>query len=115
MNPVDSSLAGRPAKIQRHHRERWAIVSVRQSHPQPVQRHPESARVQATLQHRAVAWGWPRERIRILPGDPGCSATTTAGRDDFALCSREIAFGPVGLVLGFQSIACPARTKPRAA
>lgn len=102
MNPLDPSGADRPAKIQRHHLERWAIVYVRQSHPQQVRRHPESARVQATLQDRALAWGWPRERIRILDGDQGCSATTTAGRDDFAWLLAEIALGHVGLVLGFQ-------------
>src|SRR4051812_4707051 len=71
-------------KITASHLGRWAIVYVRQSHPQQVQRHPESAQVQADLQERAVAWGWPRERIRILDGDQGCSATTTVGRDDFA-------------------------------
>jgi DNA invertase Pin-like site-specific DNA recombinase len=102
MNPVDPSATDRPAKIQRHHLERWAIVYVRQSHPQQVRRHPESARVQATLQDRALAWGWPRERIRILDGDRGCSATTTAGREDFAWLLGEIALGHVGLVLGFQ-------------
>jgi DNA invertase Pin-like site-specific DNA recombinase len=102
MNPVDPTWADRPAKIQRHHLERWAIVYVRQSHPQQVRRHPESARVQATLQDRALAWGWPRERIRILDGDQGRSATTTAGRDDFAWLLGEIALGHVGLVLGFQ-------------
>jgi DNA invertase Pin-like site-specific DNA recombinase len=102
MNPVDPSGADRPPKIQRHHLERWAIVYVRQSHPQQVRRHPESARVQATLQDHALAWGWPRERIRILDGDQGCSATTTAGRDDFAWLLAEIALGHVGLVLGFQ-------------
>jgi len=102
MNPVDLSQAGRPAKIQRHHLERWAIVYVRQSHPQQVRRHPESARVQATLQDCALAWGWPQQRIRILTDDQGRTATTTAGRDDFAWLLAEIALGHVGLVLGFQ-------------
>jgi len=67
-----------------------------------VQRHRESAQVQANLQERARAWGWPAERIRILDGDQGCSGSTTAGRDDFAWLLSEIALGHVGLVLGFQ-------------
>lgn len=96
-------LAGhRPTKVDSHHLDRWAIVYVRQSHPQQVQRHRESAQVQANLQERALAWGWPRERIRILDGDQGCSGTTTVGRDDFAWLLSEIALGHVGLVLGFQ-------------
>ena len=84
MNPADPFAVGRPAKIQGHHLERWAIVYVRQSHPQQVQRHRESAQVQANLQQRAAAWGWPADRIRVLDGDQGCSGTTTAGSDYLA-------------------------------
>jgi DNA invertase Pin-like site-specific DNA recombinase len=102
MSPVERLTAERPAKIQGYHLERWAIVYVRQSHPQQVQRHRESAQVQANLQQRACDWGWSRERIRVLAGDQGCSGTTTAGRDDFAWLLSEIALGHVGLVLGFQ-------------
>jgi len=101
MRPVDAA-AQRSAKIQAHHLERWAIVYVRQSHPQQVQRHRESAQVQANLRQCAHAWGWPAERIRVLDGDQGCSGTTTTGRDDFAWLLSEIALGHVGLVLGFQ-------------
>jgi DNA invertase Pin-like site-specific DNA recombinase len=102
MKPADPSAPGRPLKIEGHHVDRWAIVYVRQSHPQQVQRHRESAQVQANLRQRAQAWGWPAERIRVLDGDQGCSGTTTAGRDDFAWLLSEIALGHVGLVLGFQ-------------
>jgi DNA invertase Pin-like site-specific DNA recombinase len=102
MTAVDTFAVGRSAKIQAHHLERWAIVYVRQSHPQQVQRHRESAQVQANLQQRALAWGWPTERIRVLDGDQGCSGASTAGRDDFAWLLSEIALGHVGLVLGFQ-------------
>src|SRR5271155_2677357 len=102
MNRIDPAGASRPAKIQSHHLERWAIDYVRQSHPQQIQRHPESAPVQAQLKERALAWGWPAERIRVLDGDQGCSGATTVGRDDFAWLLSEIALGHVGLVIGFQ-------------
>jgi len=102
MNPPNPLAEQRHPKIHRQHLERWAIVYVRQSHPQQVQRHRESAQVQANLQQRARAWGWPAERIRVLDGDQGRSATTTEGRDDFAWLLSEIALGHVGLVLGFQ-------------
>src|SRR5271170_8086812 len=102
MNRVDPASATRPAKIQRQHLERWAIDYIRQSHPQQVQRHRESAQVQANLQERALAWGWPAERIRLLDGDQGRSGTSTVGRDDFAWLLSEIALGHVGLVLCFQ-------------
>src|SRR3974390_1200359 len=102
MSPANGAAMDRSAKIQGHHLERWAIVYVRQSHPQQVQRHRESAEVQANLQQLALGWGWPRQRIRILEGDQGVSATSTIGRDDFAWLLSEIALGHVGLVLGFQ-------------
>ena len=102
MKSADPRCLDLPAKIQGHHLDRWAIVYVRQSHPQQVQRHRESAQVQAKLQERAAAWGWPAERIRVLDGDQGRSGTTTVGRDDFAWLLAEIALGHVGLVLGFQ-------------
>jgi DNA invertase Pin-like site-specific DNA recombinase len=102
MSAAERLVTERPAKIQGHHLERWAIVYVRQSHPQQVQRHRESAQVQANLQQRAGGWGWPSARIRVLDGDQGCSGTSTAGRDDFAWLLSEIALGHVGLVLGFQ-------------
>jgi DNA invertase Pin-like site-specific DNA recombinase len=102
MNPANPLAGQRPTKIHTHHLDRWAMVYVRQSHPQQVHRHRESAEVQANLRQRAAAWGWPADRIRVLDGDQGCSATTTEGRDDFAWLLSEIALGHVGLVLGFQ-------------
>jgi hypothetical protein len=55
MNPVDLTGATRPPKIRGYHLERWAIDYVRQPHPQQVQRHRESAEVQAKLTERALA------------------------------------------------------------
>jgi DNA invertase Pin-like site-specific DNA recombinase len=102
MNATDPLAVGRPAKILGQHLERLAIIYVRQSHPHQVLRHRESAQVQANLRQRALAWGWPAERIIVLDGDQGCSGTTTAGRDDFAWLLSEIALEHIGLVFGFQ-------------
>jgi len=101
MNHIDAA-ASRTGKIQRHHLERWAIDYVRQSHPQQVLRHRESAQVQANLQKLALEWGWPAERIRILDGDQGRTGTSTVGRNDFHWLISEITLGHVGLVLCFQ-------------
>ncbi len=102
MSAPEPPAGPRSVKITPAHLDRWALVYVRQSHPQQVRRHPESAPVQADLHRLALDWGWPSERIRILDGDQGCSGTTTVGRDDFAYLLSEIALGHVGLVLGFQ-------------
>jgi hypothetical protein len=102
MTPSDPFAVGRPAKIQGQHLERLAVIYVRQSHPHQVLKHPESAQVQANLRQRALAWGWPAERILVLDGDQGRTATTTFGRDDFGWLLGEIALDHVGLVFGFQ-------------
>ena len=102
MNRIELPGLTRPTKIKASHLERLAIDYVRQSHPQQVQRHRESAEVQAKLQERALAWGWPAERILVLDGDQGRSGTSSVGRDDFAWLLSEIALGHVGLVLCFQ-------------
>jgi DNA invertase Pin-like site-specific DNA recombinase len=77
-------------------------VYVRQSDPQQQIRHRESAPSQRRLTERIRQWGWTDDRIRVLEGDLGRSATTTVGRDDFAWLLSEIMLDHVGLVAGFQ-------------
>jgi len=47
-----------PTKIQPHHRDRLAVVYVRQSSPQQVLEHRESTALQYNLRCRAIEWGW---------------------------------------------------------
>ncbi len=89
-------------KIQPGHRDRWAIVYVRQSSPQQVLEHRESTALQYALRERAIAWGWPAERVRIMDQDQGITATTADGRGGFQELLAEIALDHVGLILGFQ-------------
>lgn len=90
------------AKIKPHHRDRLAIVYVRQSHPQQQIKHPESIATQLRLRERIEQWGWSADRIRVLDGDLGKSGTSTVGRDDFAWLVSEVTLDHVGLVAGFQ-------------
>jgi len=91
-----------PIKIKPRHLDRLAVVYVRQSAPQQQIKHPESRPAQLRLRERILQWGWPGDRIRVLEGDMGRSATSTAGRDDFMWLLREVALEHVGLVAGFQ-------------
>ena len=91
-----------PVKIKARHLDRLAIVYVRQSHPQQQIKHPESVATQLRLRERIEQWGWPADRIRVLDGDLGKSATSTVGRDDFAWLISEVTLDHVGLVAGFQ-------------
>jgi hypothetical protein len=52
-------------KVTGRHRDRTAVVYLRQSTPQQVGRHPESTRLQYGLVDRALQLGWARERILV--------------------------------------------------
>jgi DNA invertase Pin-like site-specific DNA recombinase len=60
-----------PDKIRSDHRERLAIVYIRQSTPQQIERHQGSTRLQYALVERAVHFGWPRERVVVIDDDLG--------------------------------------------
>ena len=90
------------SKILHRHLERLAIVYVRQSDPQQVLQHRESKELQYNLADRAVALGWPRERVLVIDEDQGQSAQSAASRYGFQRLLAEVALDHVGLVLGFQ-------------
>jgi hypothetical protein len=88
-----------PYKVQPRHRDRLAIVYVRQSTPQQVVEHRESAALQYQLRQRAVELGWPASSSstttravaaspsRAGPASSACwprSASTTSGSSSAA-------------------------------
>jgi DNA invertase Pin-like site-specific DNA recombinase len=87
-------------KIHPVHRTRLAIVYVRQSSPQQVLNNRESRERQYALADRAVALGWPRERVLIVDDDQATSATTVVNRDGFHRVISELTMNHVGLLLG---------------
>jgi DNA invertase Pin-like site-specific DNA recombinase len=91
-----------PEKIQRGHRERLAMVYIRQSTVQQVERHQESTRLQYALVDRAYSFGWAREMIVTIDEDLGRSGATIEGRLGFQRLVAEVGLGHVGLVLGVE-------------
>jgi DNA invertase Pin-like site-specific DNA recombinase len=89
-------------KIQRQHWERLAIVYVRQSSPQQVLEHRESAALQYGLARRAVALGWPQDRVVVIDEDQGHSAKWAEGRLGFQRLLAEVGLDHVGVVLGIE-------------
>jgi DNA invertase Pin-like site-specific DNA recombinase len=89
-------------KVQGRHRDRLAVVYVRQSSRQQVLDHGESTRLQYGLVGRAVAMGWPASRVMVIDEDLGRSAANAAERPGFARLVTEITMGHVGLVLGLE-------------
>src|SRR5436309_2337649 len=79
----------RADKIQPWHRDRLAIVYVRQSRPQQVVAHQESTRLQYGLRERAQELGWASDRVLMIDEDLGVSGATTAGRAGFAWLVAE--------------------------
>lgn len=89
-------------KILRRHQDRLAIVYVRQSTVQQVERHQESTKLQYALADRASQFGWAREQIIVIDDDLGRSGASIEGRLGFQRLVAEVGLGKVGLVLGVE-------------
>ena len=89
-------------KILRRHLDRLAIVYVRQSTVQQVERHQESTRLQYALADRAAEFGWMREQVVVIDDDLGRSGASIEGRLGFQRLVAEVGLGNVGLVLGVE-------------
>src|SRR5271156_7168333 len=91
-----------PEKITREHQQRLAIIYIRQSTPQQVERNQESTKLQYALVDRAFHFGWARETIVTIDDDLGRSGSTVEGRLGFQRLVAEGGLGHVGLVLGIE-------------
>jgi DNA invertase Pin-like site-specific DNA recombinase len=89
-------------KILSRHLERLAVVYVRQSTVQQVMDHRESTHLQYGLVNRAIALGWPEQRVLVIDEDLGKSASSTEGREGFARLVAEVGLDHVGLILGVE-------------
>ena len=92
----------RSPKLKPWHLDRWAIVYVRQSTPQQVTDHQESTARQYALADRALALGWPRDRVLVIDDDLGKSGQSVEGRPGFQRLLAEVALDHVGLILGLE-------------
>ncbi len=90
---------------------RKAIVYVRQSSPQQVAEHKESAARQYALADVAVALGWPRDRVEVVDADQGRTAQTVEGRCGIQYILAELSLDHVGILLG-QDASRLARSDP---
>jgi len=102
-----STLAGLPwerleSKVGSWHRDRLAVVYVRQSTAQQVAEHQESTRLQYGLTERAVALGWAPSRVLVIDEDLGHSASGVDGRPGFQRLVSEVGLDHVGIVLGIE-------------
>jgi len=91
------------AKIRATHRQRTAVVYVRQSDPKQVLKNRESGLNQRALKERLVELGWKASQILVMDDDQGHSGKSAAGRDGFQKLVADVGLGKVGIVLGYEA------------
>src|SRR5579883_1252950 len=92
----------RAEKIRAFHRERLAVVYVRQSTVQQVLDHQESTRLQYGLVSRAQTLGWEASRILVIDDGLGKSGTSASGRSGFQRLVSEVSLDHVGIIFGIE-------------
>lgn len=89
-------------KVQAEHLGRDAFLYVRQSSLRQVFENTESTKRQYALRERAIALGWPIERVHTIDNDQGVSGASAEHRDGFQHLVSEVALGHAGIVLGLE-------------
>ena len=89
-------------KVSADHLRRDAFLYVRQSSLRQVFENTESTKRQYALRVRAVALGWPMERVHVIDCDLGISGAQAQDRDGFQHLVTEVAMGHAGIVLGLE-------------
>lgn len=89
-------------KVNAGHLKRDAYLYVRQSTLRQVLENTESTKRQYALQQRAIALGWPAERIVVIDSDLGQSGASAADREGFQRLVADVGLGRAGIVLGLE-------------
>jgi len=88
-------------KVAAGHLAREAYLYVRQSTLRQVLENSESTKRQYALRDRAIALGWPLERVVVIDSDLGRSGAS-ADREGFQRLVAAVGMGQVGVVLGLE-------------
>jgi DNA invertase Pin-like site-specific DNA recombinase len=94
--------ASYPQKVTAEHLKRAAYLYVRQSTLRQVFENTESTERQYALRQRAMALGWPSDRIVVIDNDLGQSGASAADREGFQKLVSEAGMGRAGIVLGLE-------------
>ena len=95
-------FAERLPKVTPDPLRRDAFLYVRQSSLRQVVENTESTQRQYALRDRAIALGWPIERIHVIDSDLGRSGASAQDRDGFQRLVGEVANARAGIVLGLE-------------
>jgi DNA invertase Pin-like site-specific DNA recombinase len=94
MNPESKATA--------EHLKRSAYLYIRQSTLRQVLENTESTQRQYALRRRAIALGWPEERIIVIDHDQGQSGASAVDREGFQRLVTEVGLGKAGIVMGLE-------------
>ena len=89
-------------KITGWHRERTAVVYLRQSSMAQVREHTESTMRQYGLADEAVRLGWPRSDVQVIDTDLGISGRWGESRQGFTELVGRVCSGEVGAIFGIE-------------
>jgi DNA invertase Pin-like site-specific DNA recombinase len=89
-------------RVTASHLRRDAYLYVRQSTVRQVVENTESTQRQYALRQRAVALGWPPERVVVIDADLGQSGASSRDREGFQELVAEVSLGHAGIVLGLE-------------
>jgi DNA invertase Pin-like site-specific DNA recombinase len=90
------------SKVQPTHLKRQAVVYVRQSSLQAVEKHLESQKRQYQLVERAQNLGWPAARCAVIDDDLGISGAQSHNRPGYQRLISMVALREVGIILGLE-------------
>jgi DNA invertase Pin-like site-specific DNA recombinase len=90
------------SKVTADHLKRIAYLYIRQSTLRQVFENTESTHRQYDLRQRAIALGWPEDRIEIIDCDQAHSAESAVQRDGFQYLVSQVGLGRGGLVMGLE-------------
>jgi DNA invertase Pin-like site-specific DNA recombinase len=89
-------------KVKAAHLQRNAYLYIRQSTLRQVFENSESTKRQYALRQKAVALGWPEDRIIVIDTDLGQSGASAVDREGFQRLVTEVSLGRAGIVLGLE-------------
>ncbi|NKQ58743.1 recombinase family protein [Amycolatopsis sp. K13G38] len=89
-------------KITRVHRDRLAVVYLRQSSMVQVREHTESTTRQYGLAEEAVRLGWARQDVVVIDTDLGVSGRWGVARAGFTELVGRVCSGEVGAIFGIE-------------
>jgi len=89
-------------KISGAHRDRLAVIYLRQSSMAQVREHAESTTRQYGLAEEAVRLGWARRDVLVIDTDLGVSGRWGVARAGFAELVARVCSGEVGAIFGIE-------------